>query len=116
MNFMLKRIVTFLALLVVIVANAQYSRSFSPSVRTPRVLLDGQWGALPVVQLGGDDVLHFSFDEMSHVYHRYTYRVVHCNADWEQSGAMEVDYLDGFNDVVIDEWENSVNTNQLYGT
>ena len=114
MNFMLKRVVAFLALFVAIVANAQYSRSFSPSVRTPRVLLDGQWGALPVVQLGGDDVLHFSFDEMSHVYHRYTYRVVHCNADWEQSGAMEVDYLDGFNDVVIDEWENSVNTNQLY--
>lgn len=114
MNFMLKRIVAFLALFVAIVANAQYSRSFSPSVRTPRVLLDGQWGALPVVQLGGDDVLQFSFDEMSHVYHRYTYRVVHCNADWEQSGAMEVDYLDGFNDVVIDEWENSVNTNQLY--
>ena len=94
--------------------SAQHSRSFLPTVRTTQMVLNGQWGALPVMPLGGDDVLHFSFDEMSHIYHRYTYRIVHCNADWEKSDAMEVDYLDGFNDVVIDEWENSVNTNQLY--
>ena len=114
MNILLKRIMTFIALLATVVASAQHSCSFLPSVRTPRVLLNGQWGALPVMQLGSDDVLHFSFDEMSHVYHRYTYRVVHCNADWEPSDAMEIDYLDGFNDVPVDEWENSVNTNQQY--
>lgn len=114
MNLVLRRIIIPFVLLAAVVVNAQQSRSFLPSVRTTRVLLNGQWGALPVMQLGGDDVLCFSFDEMSHVYHRYTYRVVHCNADWEPSDAMEIDYLDGFNDVVIDEWENSVNTNQLY--
>lgn len=114
MNSVLKRIILPIVLFAAVMANAQHARSFLPSVRTPRVLLNGQWGALPVMQLGGEDVLHFSFDEMSHVYRRYTYRVVHCNADWEPSGAMEVDYLEGFNDVVIDEWENSVNTNQLY--
>jgi hypothetical protein len=51
---------------------------------------------------------------MSHVYHRYVYRIVHCNADWSQSDILEIDYLEGFNDVVIEDWENSVNTNQLY--
>ena len=109
-----KRIIFLLFLFVTFAANAQFSRSFVSSVRTPQMLLNDEWGRVPVMQLGGDDVLCFSFDEMSHVYHRYTYRIVHCNADWSQSDLMEIDYLDGFNDVLIEDWENSVNTTQLY--
>lgn len=111
---MFKRIITILSLFVTLAANAQFSRSFVPAVRTTRILLNGEWGKVPVMQLGGDDVLDFSFDEMSHVYHRYIYRIVHCNADWSQSDLMEIDYLEGFNDVLIEDWENSINTNQLY--
>ena len=111
---MFKRIITILALLVTFAVNAQHSRSLSPSIRTTQMVLNGEWGTLPVMQLGSDDVLLFSFDEMSHVYHRYTWRIVHCNADWEPSDVLEIDYLDGFNDTVIEEWENSVNTNLLY--
>lgn len=111
---MFKRIITILSLFVTLAANAQFSRSFVPAVRTTLILLNGEWGKVPVMQLGGDDVLDFSFDEMSHVYHRYIYRIVHCNADWSQSDLMEIDYLEGFNDVLIEDWENSINTNQLY--
>ncbi|MBR5594110.1 MAG: DUF5103 domain-containing protein [Bacteroidaceae bacterium] len=111
---MLRSVVISLALFVVLAVNAQSSRSFLPSVRSAQVLLNGEWGTLPVMRLGGDDMLHFSFDELSHIYHRYTYRVVHCNADWSPSDLLEIDYIEGFNDVLIEEWENSVNTNQLY--
>ena len=111
---MFKHIITILSLFVTLAVNAQFARSFLPEVRTPQIILNEEWGGLPVMRLGGSDVLNFSFDEMSHIYHRYTYRIVHCNADWEVSDALEIDYLDGFNDNVIDEWENSVNTNQLY--
>lgn len=111
---MFKRIITILSLFVTLAANAQFSRSFVPAVRTTLILLNGEWGKVPVMQLGGDDVLDFSFDEMSHVYHRYIYRIVHCNADWSRSDLMEIDYLEGFNDVLIEDWENSINTNQLY--
>ena len=109
-----KRIIISLALFVSICANAQFAHSFLPSIRTPLMLLNGEWGAPPVVQLGGDDVISFSFDEMSHRYHRYTYRIVHCNSDWTPSDLLEIDYLEGFNDVVIDNCESSVNTTQLY--
>lgn len=111
---MLRRTIIILFLFVTLAASAQFSRSYVPSVRTPQILLNDEWGELPVMRLGGDDVLCFSFDEMSHIYHRYTYRIVHCNADWSQSDLLEIDYLDGFNDVLIEDWENSVNTNQLY--
>ena len=111
---MFKRIITYIALLFTVAANAQFSRSLLPSVRTTKVVLNDEWNLPPVIQLGSDDVVHFSFDEMSHIYHRYTYRVVHCNGDWQQSELLEMDYMEGFNDVVIDDWENSINTTQLY--
>ena len=111
---MFKYIITILSLFVTLAANAQFARSFVPDVRTPQIMLNEEWGEPPVMRLGGDDVLQFSFDEMSHVYHRYVYRIVHCNADWSQSDILEIDYLERFNDVVIEDWENSVNTNQLY--
>lgn len=93
---------------------AQFMHSSSPDVRTLRMELNGEWNSLPVMQLGSDDVLSFSFDEMSHVYRRFTYRIVHCNAGWAPSGLHEIDYLEGFNDLPIEQWENSVATTQLY--
>ena len=111
---MFKRVIIIFSLFMAISASAQFSRSYVPSVRTPQMMINDEWGKMPVMLLGGDDVLQFSFDEMSHVYHRYTYRIVHCNADWSQSDLAEIDYIDGFNDVLIEDWENSVNTNQLY--
>ena len=77
---MFKHILSLILLCVSVAVNAQSSRSFVQNVRTTQIMLNDEWGQLPVMQLGSDDVLHFSFDEMSHVYHRYTYRIVHCNA------------------------------------
>ena len=111
---MFRRAITLLVLFLSLAANAQFARTFLQTVRTAEMVLNGEWGKLPVMQLGSDDVLIFSFDEMSHVYRRYTYRVVHCNADWSQSELVEIDYLEGFNDVPVEDWENSINTNQLY--
>ena len=111
---MFKHIITYIVLCFSVAVNAQFSRSLLPTVRTTQMVLNGEWGVPPVMQLGSEDVLRFSFDEMSHVYHRYTYRVQHCNADWQESELLELDYLDGFNNLVIEDWENSKNTTQLY--
>lgn len=93
---------------------AQFATSYSTSVRTPNMMLNDDWKAPAVMELGSDDVIHFSFDEMSHTYHRYTCRITHNNADGTKSELSEIDYLDGFNDFVIESWENSHNTTQLY--
>ena len=111
---MSKRLITCITLLLAIAANAQFARSFQPSVRTTQMLLNDEWGTLPVIRLGSDDVLKFSFDEMSHIYRRYRYHIVHCNAEWLPSDLLEIEYLEGFNDVVIYDCENSINTTQLY--
>ena len=96
------------------VSDAQTACSMSMSVRSPRMELNGEWDAPAVMALGGDDRVVFSFDEMSHTYHRYLCRITHRNADWSRSDMLEIDYLEGFNDMPIEDWENSVNTTQLY--
>ena len=111
---MRRMIFTAIMLLCVLFAQAQFATSHTESVRTPMMIVNDDWKAPAVIELGSDDVVRFSFDEMSHVYHRYVCRITHHKADGAMSELSEIDYLDGFNDFVIDEWENSHNTTQLY--
>ena len=111
---MLRYMLSFLFAVLAFSAGAQFMHANSPEVRSPMMELNGEWGSLPVMTLGGDDIMYFSFDEMSHTYHRFIYRVTHCDADWNPSDISEIDYLDGFNGMPIEEWENSVNTTMLY--
>ena len=111
----MKRILYILLLaLLPLAAGAQFVYTMAPNVLSPKMELNGQWDALPVMTLGSDDVMCFSFDEMSHAYHRFTYRITHCNSDWTPSDMHEIEFLDGFNDIPVEEWENSVNTLRLY--
>lgn len=111
---MLRNILLILFTQLVFSGSAQFMHTNSLDVRSPMMELNGEWGALPVMKLGSDDVLLFSFDEMSHIYRRFTYRITHCDADWNPSDISEIDYLEGFNGMPIEEWENSVNTTRLY--
>lgn len=111
----MKKIFLYLfALFLSLGASAQFMRSFSTSIRSMQMVLNDDWREPPVMRLGGDDVLLFSFDEMSHAYHRYKYKITHCRADWSPSELFDIDYLDGFNNMPIEGWENSVNTTVLY--
>ncbi len=111
----MKRVFIF-ALLSICVLNlpAQFMRAYSTSIRSMQMVLNDDWREPPVMRLHSDDVLQFSFDEMSHTYHRYIYRITHCRADWSPTELFDIDFLDGFNEMPIEEWENSVNTTLLY--
>lgn len=113
---MLRYLLIILLLVFPLAGEAQFSRSYTQEVRTPRMELNGEWDAPPVMTLGSDDELLFTFDEMSHTYKRYICRLTHCNADWSRSSLLEIEYLEGFNDMPIEQWDNSVNTTQLFTT
>ena len=92
------------------VVHAQWFSSSSERLNTLRAISCGDWERMPIITLGTDESIEFSFDEMSHNYHRFTYTVTHCDAYWTPSDLIESEYMDGFNDQPIDCWENSVNT------
>ena len=90
--------------------HAQWFGSKSDMINTLRAVSNGDWERAQIITLGSDETIEFSFDEMSHEYHRFTYHLTHCNAQWEPSNLIESEYMDGFNDQPIEEWENSLNT------
>ncbi|MBR5276895.1 MAG: DUF5103 domain-containing protein [Bacteroidaceae bacterium] len=94
--------------------NAQFARSMSGNIASLQMVLNNDWSKPAILTLGSDDELCLSFDELSHKYKRFTYRIIHCNSDWSTSELHQVDYIEGFNDRPIENWENSVNTTQLY--
>ena len=94
---------------------AQRSEVFSQRISSLQVVAGNNWLAMPVVQLHGDPV-NIAFDDMTHEYRRYVYRVEHCDADWKVSSDLfPSDYMVGFNgDLTIGDYDESINTNRLY--
>lgn len=69
----------------------------------------------PITTLIGDPIC-ISFDDLTHEYHRYTYRIEHCEADWTTSEEIFTsDFCEGYyEDNPIDDLTESINTNTLY--
>lgn len=88
---------------------------YSRLIKTLQVVVNNDWLSPPVMTLGSDDVLNIGFDELSHEYHRFTYHIEHCEKDWTVSqDIFESDFLNGFNDNPIEDYQNSLNTTVLY--
>ena len=95
---------------------AQRNRILNPDIASLQVVAGNNWLSMPVIGLGEGLPVNIAFDDLTHEYRRYAYKVEHCNADWSTSGDLFVsDYIDGFNaDNVIEHVEQSINTNMLY--
>lgn len=112
----MKQLITLCwSLAVMTTVHAQRHEIYSPNIASLQVMAGSDWRNLPIAQLGGN-AIHIDFDELSHDYHRYTYRIEHCEADWSTSQDIyESDYMTGYNDnLIIDNYEQSTNTTQLY--
>lgn len=67
---------------------------------------------LPIIELG--QRLQLSFDDIIGNEADYYYVIEHFNFDWTPSDLSKGEYLDGFDDVRIETYENSFTTLQLY--
>lgn len=106
--------VTLIAAFVALAATARV-RIFDPTVKTLQAIVDDNWMSPLVMTLGGGNVMDIGFDQLSHDYHRYVYTIEHCEYDWTTSTEIfESDYLVGFNNSPIDDYQKSINTNILY--
>ena len=85
------------------------NRIYAPEIKTLQAVVNDDWLSPAVMRLNSDDWLQVSFDELSHDDHRYIYRLQHCEVDWTPSDDLfETDWLEGFNDVVIDDFERAL--------
>ena len=93
---------------------AQENACFSPRLKTLQVKVNGDWGEPPVMLLNGRNRIEISFDDLQASYQRYTYSITHCNADWTQSDLLVSEYMTGFNDQRIDDYEPAIGTEMDY--
>lgn len=85
-------------------------------IKTLRLAVNGQPEAFPVIELGGSDVLNVSFDDMTHEYRRFTYKIEHADPEGRVTdGLFDTEYVQATTDEeVIDDYANSLNTTVLY--
>lgn len=105
-----------LSILAAPVLNAQVYQTGTrlETLKTLTVYPDGDWTTLPVLKLGSDNKVEIGFDELSHDYKRYAYRLIHCNADWKRSDMSVLEYMEGFPENDVESGEQSVSTLTLY--
>ena len=96
--------------------NAQNNVIKSDNIASLQIIAGNKWLSLPIIKLNGTDQINVSFDDLTHQYCRYAYKLEHCEADWTVSnGLFESDYCEGFADGnTIEDVEESINTNTLY--
>ena len=112
----MKKITVLLSLLCCVSATtAQRHEILDRQLHTLQVVVNDDPLQPPIMNLGGGNHLEIGFDAFSHEYHRYIYKVEHCNADWSPSTEIfESDYMNGFNGEPIEDYEKSFNTTVLY--
>ena len=87
---------------------------YDPNIKT--VMLHHSTGETlpPIITLGGNETLTLKFDLLSEDIGDFSYKVIHCDANWQPDDLAENLYLDGFNGGLIQDYELSFSTLQPY--
>lgn len=68
----------------------------------------------PIIQLNSSEKLTLKFDILATETSTYAYTFIHCNSNWEYSDITQSEYLKGFFDHYIDDYQYSFNTLSPY--
>ena len=111
-----KLLLTLFFLLQTLFVPAQRNEILKENIASLQVKAGYDWLSLPIIYLHENTPINFDFDDLTHEYHRYVYKVEHCQADWTTSDDIFTsDFVDGFNDQLpIDDVTESFNTTVLY--
>ncbi len=92
------------------------ARDTQPAHQNPRGCQAEPTGYRSLYRRWAENLSDIDFDDMTHDYHRYSYKIEHCDANWNVSSSLfESDYMRGFNgNQIIEDVEQSINTNHPY--
>jgi hypothetical protein len=87
-----------------------YDYVYSEHIRSVRLHVNGLVLSNPIVNLDAGAQLRLSFDDLDADVKDYFYSIVHCDRNWNPSNLQEMEYLDGFNEERIQNYEFSFKT------
>jgi hypothetical protein len=79
-------------------------------IRSVRMSPNNILMGMPIIDLHSNTQLFIMFDDLSDEVKNFTYTVVHCDADWQPSGLTENEYINGFLEDRIMDFDFSANT------
>ena len=92
---------------------AQVQEEIDPPENIKTIIFKGPTAdQFPVVQLG--ESMTLQFDDLTAKEQDYYYKIVHCDYDWTPSQLLKSQYLSGFDNQRIIDYENSYTTLQPY--
>jgi hypothetical protein len=87
---------------------------FNEKIKTVQLYKEGWNLSYPILKLNSNEKLVLHFDLLDDHAETYYYTFVHCNKDWEKSDIFPNDYLTGFPENPIEDYETSFNTTVGY--
>jgi type 9 secretion system plug protein len=110
---MVKSFLAAFAVLFLNAVHAQVQTETAPpyNIKTVTFVQNGQ-NQIPLFSL--TDTFQLQFDDLFGNEANYYYEIIHCDYDWKPSQLVKSEYLQGFDNVRIQNYTNSFNTLQIY--
>jgi hypothetical protein len=89
-------------------------KTFSDKIKTVQLYREGWNLSFPSIKLNSDDKLSLHFDLLDNQAETFYYSFIHCDKDWKKSDIFPNDYLEGFYENPIDDYNPSFNTTVDY--
>lgn len=96
------------------IGNYWINENYAKHIKTVQCYIKGWPLSDPVIKLNSNDVLYFSFDDLSAQPRTFYYTVKHCNLNWDFSNLSDFEYIDGYNYSTINNYQFSFNTTVDY--
>jgi hypothetical protein len=87
---------------------------FKDNIKSVKLFRNGFELSDPVMEFGENISLVLKFDDISGKIKNYSYTIVHCDADWNESYIAQSDYLEGMFDNPLNDYAMSFNTTFPY--
>ncbi len=91
-----------------------FDKAFEENIKTIELYPENNRMGEPIISLSEQIPLVLVFDELDNDYRTFTYTLIHCDAQWQQSELSKNEYLDGYTEAYIEDYQFSKNTKIPY--
>ena len=86
------------------------NKIYDDNIRTVTFNLQNSKSNYPIINLLGNEKLVLEFDDLYKDTKDYSYTIIHCNADWTASELNQLEYISGFAEDELHDYEMSFST------
>ncbi len=90
------------------------NKVFNPDIKTVEIYKKGFRFAYPIIRLNSGEQIILEFDDLNINSANYAYTIIHCNSDFTPSDLNPIEYIEGYEENTLNDYESSFNTAGQY--